>query len=89
MNIRILKIGGSLLAPKDTSTLDENFMQNCASQLAQFQHIHPDKQLVLLHGGGWVGHRPAKEYGIAHAVRREIFAILEEKAESSCTTIRV
>ncbi len=69
MHVCILKIGGSLLAPKDTTVLNREFMQDCATQLAQFQYEYPHQRLILLHGAGSVGHLLAQEYCIASEVQ--------------------
>ena len=63
----ILKIGGSILTNKDsTSEVDDLSLKRIASEIKSSMDNSP-KQLVIVHGAGSFGHPPAKKHKIGEA----------------------
>ncbi len=68
----ILKLGGSILTKKDSSTSEVNKdnLNRVACEIRRSLNNN-DKDLVIVHGAGSFGHPPAKEYKIGEPFRSE------------------
>ncbi|MHA1269381.1 MAG: isopentenyl phosphate kinase [Candidatus Helarchaeota archaeon] len=59
-NIKILKLGGSLITDKDIPfSIRQGILQKCIKQIISY-----DGRVILIHGGGSFGHPVAKEFKI-------------------------
>jgi isopentenyl phosphate kinase len=64
-----LKLGGSLVTEKHTpSTARPDVIARLAQEIQLAKQQQPDLQLVLGHGSGSFGHRPAEKYGTRQGV---------------------
>ena len=64
----IIKIGGSYVTEKegeDGLPKFENLRQFCHI-LAEYKQRHPTQPIILAHGAGSFGHKPAAQYSLQH-----------------------
>ncbi len=71
--MKILKVGGSLLAPKNTLWLDIDY---CTYFFERWKTISPNK--ILVHGAGNIGHGFIKKYGLTQETYLQWRKILHE-----------
>jgi len=63
----LIKLGGSIISDKNKPfSFNEDVVRNVAAELKKF---YPEKDFILVHGGGSFGHPMARKYGIREGAK--------------------
>ncbi|KAJ3119400.1 hypothetical protein HK098_005526 [Nowakowskiella sp. JEL0407] len=63
--VLVLKVGGSLIAPKDSNKPDYEKINNITKFISRLKQETPSLSIILVHGAGSFGHPEAKSFGLS------------------------